>query len=137
MIEGASGATYPEYMREPVEKLIAPGADEKPTVENVEQWYFSVSAWDKYRLLRMLLRGHHLLPIALGHVVELERSLGRRQLCDQPLRLLALARLYFFGFAVRRAFRRAVKPMTSPLEVEVPVWRAPGAIDGHGRSFRV
>ena len=43
------------YMREPVEKLIAPGADEKPTVEEVEQWYFSVNAWDKYRLLRMLL----------------------------------------------------------------------------------
>jgi ATP-dependent RNA helicase DeaD len=43
------------YMREPVEKLIAPGADEKPTVEEVEQWYFSVNAWDKYRLLRILL----------------------------------------------------------------------------------
>ena len=44
-----------QYMREPVEKLIAPGADEKPTVENVEQYYFSVEPWDKYRLLRMLL----------------------------------------------------------------------------------
>jgi superfamily II DNA/RNA helicase len=43
------------YMREPVEKLIAPGADDKPTVEEVEQYYFSVGAWDKYRLLRMLL----------------------------------------------------------------------------------
>src|SRR5581483_9836865 len=43
------------YMREPVEKLIAPGADEKPTVENVEQYYLSVEPWDKYRLLRMLL----------------------------------------------------------------------------------
>src|SRR5689334_20820311 len=43
------------YMHEPVEKLIAPGADDKPTVEEVEQWYFSVNAWDKYRLLRMLL----------------------------------------------------------------------------------
>jgi superfamily II DNA/RNA helicase len=43
------------YMREPVEKLIAPGADEKPTVESVEQYYFSVGQWDKYRLLRMLL----------------------------------------------------------------------------------
>ena len=32
------------YMREPVEKLIAPGADEKPTVEKVEQYYFSVAA---------------------------------------------------------------------------------------------
>ena len=27
------------YMREPVEKLIAPGADDKPTVEKVEQYY--------------------------------------------------------------------------------------------------
>jgi ATP-dependent RNA helicase DeaD len=42
------------YMRDP-EKLIAPGADEKPTVENVEQYYFSVQPWDKYRLLKMLL----------------------------------------------------------------------------------
>jgi len=44
-----------QYMREPVEKLIAPGADDKPTVENIEQYYFSVQPWDKYRLLRMLL----------------------------------------------------------------------------------
>jgi len=44
-----------QYMREPVEKLIAPGADEKPTVLEVEQYYFSVEPWDKYRLLRMLL----------------------------------------------------------------------------------
>jgi ATP-dependent RNA helicase DeaD len=43
------------YMREPVEKLIAPGADDKPTVETVEQYYLSVQPWDKYRLLRMLL----------------------------------------------------------------------------------
>jgi len=44
-----------QYMTEPVEKLIAPGADEKPTVEKVEQYYFSVQPWDKYKLLRMLL----------------------------------------------------------------------------------
>ena len=44
-----------QYMREPVEKLIAPGADDKPTVESVEQYYFSVEPWDKYRLLRTLL----------------------------------------------------------------------------------
>jgi ATP-dependent RNA helicase DeaD len=43
------------YMREPVEKLIAPGADDKPTVASVEQWYFPVQPWDKHRLLRMLL----------------------------------------------------------------------------------
>ncbi len=43
------------YMREPVEKLIAPGADDKPTVEEVEQYYLSVQPWDKYRLLRTLL----------------------------------------------------------------------------------
>ncbi len=42
-------------MREPVEKLIAPGADDKPTVEKVEQYYFAVGPWDKYRLIRMLL----------------------------------------------------------------------------------
>jgi hypothetical protein len=79
-----------------------------------------------------------LLPVALGHIVELERGLGRRQLRDQPLRLLALGRLYFFGFAARRAFRRAVKPMTSDLEVEVPIWRARAAIERHaGESLRV
>lgn len=44
-----------QYMREPVEKLIAPGADDKPTVEEVEQYYFSVQPWDKYAMLRMLL----------------------------------------------------------------------------------
>src|SRR6478672_3063555 len=43
------------YMREPIEKLIAPGADEKPTVAEVEQYYLSVQPWDKYRLLRTLL----------------------------------------------------------------------------------
>ncbi len=43
------------YMREPVEKLVAPGADDKPTVEKVEQFYLSVPPWDKYRLLRQLL----------------------------------------------------------------------------------
>lgn len=42
------------YMRNP-EKLIAPGADEKPTVENVEQYYLSAQPWDKSRLLRALL----------------------------------------------------------------------------------
>ena len=35
-----------QYMREPVEKLIAPGADDKPTVDNVEQYYCSVQPWD-------------------------------------------------------------------------------------------
>jgi ATP-dependent RNA helicase DeaD len=44
-----------QYMREPVEKLIAPGADESPTVAEVQQYYLSVEPWDKYRLLRMLL----------------------------------------------------------------------------------
>ena len=44
------------YMREPVEKLVAPGADEKPTVENVVQGYISVEPWDKYRMLRALLK---------------------------------------------------------------------------------
>jgi len=44
------------YMHEPVEKLVVPGADEKPTVSEVEQWYFSVQPWDKPRLLRALLQ---------------------------------------------------------------------------------
>ena len=45
-----------QYMREPIEKLIAPGADDKPTVEEVEQYYLSCGEWDKYRLLRALLQ---------------------------------------------------------------------------------
>jgi ATP-dependent RNA helicase DeaD len=47
------------FMREPVEKLIAPGADDKPTVEKVEQYYLSVQPWDKYRLLRSLLQAEN------------------------------------------------------------------------------
>jgi ATP-dependent RNA helicase DeaD len=43
------------YMTEPIVKLIAPGADEKPTVAEVEQYYLSCGQWDKYRLLKMLL----------------------------------------------------------------------------------
>jgi hypothetical protein len=80
-----------------------------------------------------------LLPVALGHVVEAQRCLGRRQLRDQHPRLLTLGRLYFFGFTPRRAFRAAMKPMTSDLEVEMPVRRAavPVFVDGHGTSFRV
>ncbi len=42
-------------MREPIEKLIAPGANDRPTVEKVEQYYISVQPWDKYRALRALL----------------------------------------------------------------------------------
>lgn len=42
------------YMVNP-EKLIAPGADDKPTVEKVEQFFFAVEPWDKYRLLKKLL----------------------------------------------------------------------------------
>src|SRR5450432_2927459 len=44
-----------KYMREPVEKLIAPGADDRPTVDKVEQYYLSAQPWDKYRLVRLLL----------------------------------------------------------------------------------
>jgi ATP-dependent RNA helicase DeaD len=44
-----------QYMREPIEKMVASHADEKPTVQNVEQYHFSVEPWDKYRLLKMLL----------------------------------------------------------------------------------
>lgn len=45
-----------QYMHEPVEKLIAPGADALPMVEEVEQYYLSVEPWDKYRLLRALIQ---------------------------------------------------------------------------------
>src|SRR5262249_55230595 len=79
------------------------------------------------------------LPVPIGDVIEAQRGLGRRPLRDKPRRFLSLARLYFFGFAPRRAFRRAVKPMTSHLEVEVEIRRAAVSVlvDGHGTSFRV
>ena len=44
-----------KYMQEPIEMLVAEGANDRPTVENVEQFYFSVQPWDKYRLLTGLL----------------------------------------------------------------------------------
>lgn len=47
------------FMHEPVEKLIAPGADEKPTVEKVEQYFLSANPWDKYRLLKALLESEN------------------------------------------------------------------------------
>lgn len=43
------------YMQEPIEKVVAAGSDEKPTVAEVEQYYLSVQPWDKYRIVRMLL----------------------------------------------------------------------------------
>src|SRR5262249_12701991 len=76
---------------------------------------------------------------APGHIVEPQRGPRMLGLRDQRLGTLALDRLYLFGFAPRRLFRRAVKPMTSQLEVEVPERRATVLVlvDGHGESFRV
>ena len=45
-----------KFMQEPVEKLVAAGSDEKPTVDNIEQFYLTTEPWDKYRALRMLLK---------------------------------------------------------------------------------
>ena len=44
------------FMHGEVVKLVAVGADQKPTVENVEQAVVSVQPWDKYRALAALLR---------------------------------------------------------------------------------
>src|SRR5262249_61958149 len=62
-----------------------------------------------------------LVPVAIRHVIQAQRSPGRRQLRDQSRCLLALGLLYFFGFSARRACRLAVTPMTSRLEVEVKI----------------
>src|SRR5262249_29721255 len=80
-----------------------------------------------------------LAPVAPGHIVEPQRGPRMLGLRDQRLGTLALDRLYLLGFAPRRLFCRAVKPMTSQLEVEVPERRAavPVLIDGHGVTFRV
>src|SRR5262249_11979378 len=62
----------------------------------------------------------------------------RLGLLNPLLGLLPLGSLYRFRFAAGRAFRRAENPMTSDLEVVLPVRRARVAADGHGgTSFRV
>ena len=79
-----------------------------------------------------------LVPISACHVVEAQRCTRRLQLHDIPLRLLAFGLLYGFRFAFSRAFGRAVKAMTSPLEVEEVVGRIRTFVDGHaGESLRV
>jgi len=72
-----------QYMREPVEKLIAPGADDKPTVEEVEQYYFSVQPWDKYILLRKLLeRENPYLAIVFTRTKRGAEKLARKLHAD-------------------------------------------------------
>ena len=45
-----------KYMRDDeVVKLVAPGADERPTVDNVEQFYVTAGPWDKPKAMRLLL----------------------------------------------------------------------------------
>jgi adenylyl-sulfate kinase len=54
------------------------------------------------------------------------------------LGLLALTTLYRFSFAPGRALCRAVKAMTSELDVEFPEWRTWVLVDGHtGESLRL
>jgi hypothetical protein len=80
----------------------------------------------------------HFGPVAPGDVVEAQRGARALDLPDQELRLLALGRLYLFRLAPGRAPRRAVKAMTSELEVEVEERRARVFVDGHmGESLRV
>jgi ATP-dependent RNA helicase DeaD len=70
-------------MQEPVEKLIAPGADEKPTVTEVEQFYFSVQPWDKYRLLKgLLLRENPDLAIVFCKTKRGAEKLAKRLHAD-------------------------------------------------------
>src|SRR5262249_28043879 len=78
-----------------------------------------------------------LLPIAPGHVVELERGAGMLGLRDQRPRPLALDALYRFGFAARRLLRASEKLTISDLESVLPERRPRVASDGHGVTFRV
>src|SRR5438309_6557797 len=72
-----------KYMQEPIEKLIAPGADEKPTVLEVEQFYFSVQPWDKYRLLKgLLLRENPDLAIVFCKTKRGAEKLAKRLHAD-------------------------------------------------------
>ena len=57
-------------------------------------------------------------PVATGEIVEFERRAGALDLRDVLLGPLTLGRLYLFGFASRRLFRRAVKAITSPPKIE-------------------
>ena len=77
-------------------------------------------------------------PISASDVVQSQRGARALDLPDQRLSLLTIGRFYFVGFALGRDLGRAVKAMTSELEVEVPERRARLAEDGHGGdSFRV
>src|SRR5215472_8674171 len=76
-----------------------------------------------------------LAPIAAGDIIEAQRCSRRLGLRNMRLRLFALGRFYFFGFAPGRGLGTAVKAITSPLEIEVPVRRARGTVDGQGVSF--
>src|ERR1700739_4116479 len=79
-----------------------------------------------------------LLPIASGDVIEPERCRCPAGLLNPLLRFLALDSLYRFRFAPGCALGRAVKAMTSDLEVVAPERRALVAADGHvGKSLRV
>ena len=76
-------------------------------------------------------------PITSGDVVEPQRCRAP-DLLNLRLGLLAFGRLYFFGFPLGRGLGRAVKAMTSELEVVLIVWRALVGEDGHaGTSLRV
>src|SRR5262249_47243252 len=77
------------------------------------------------------------LPIAAGHVINLQRSgCGPRR--RRPLLYaFALRPFYGFRFAAARSFCRAVKAITSPPEGEVIERRAFRSVNGHGLSLRV
>src|SRR5437868_11865797 len=78
-----------------------------------------------------------LTPIPPRHIVEAQRGARGRGLRNVLLGPFALGGLYFFRVPPSRAFGRAVKAMTSDLEVEVPIWRARAAIERHaGESLR-
>jgi hypothetical protein len=81
----------------------------------------------------MVLTNFH--PITVANRIEIKPD-GRTFLFSNTfLRLFLLGFLYRFGFPAIRAFRRAVKPMTSALEVVLVVRRVLRLVDGHDGTF--
>jgi ATP-dependent RNA helicase DeaD len=71
-----------QYMREPIEKLVAPGTDDKPMVDSVEQYYFSVQPWDKYRSCALLQRENPDLAIVFCRTKHGAEKLARKLHAD-------------------------------------------------------
>jgi hypothetical protein len=82
-------------------------------------------------IVRAFVMLTHFDPVAARHIIEAQRCTRRLHLGDALLGLLPLGRFYLLRFALGGCFRRAVKAMTSPLEIEMVERRTFRAVDRH------